>query len=700
MGLVGGLVPALHAGAGAAAEKAVHVPFLVHAVWIIPTLPLAAFVVLVLAGRKLGEPLAGLFTTAAMGGSFVATVLTFIGLRQMHGEERHVVQKIFTWLPVGGFHVDLAFLADPLSVAMCLFVTGVATLIFLYAVGYMHGDANFSKFFIYLALFASSMLILVLGSNMLVTFLGWEGVGAASYFLIGFWFQDEANSSAAKKAFITNRVGDFGFMVAMFFAFRAFGSLDYSVMFSHTGMVAVSTLTVISVLTLVGAAGKSAQVPLFLWLPDAMAGPTPVSALMHAATMVTAGVYLLVRMNPILAASSPWVLTLISWVGAATALIAATIAISQRDIKKVLAYSTVSQLGYMVLAVGSGAYVAAIFHMITHAFFKALLFLGAGSVIHGMNNEQDMDYMGGLRKFFPITSATFIIAWLAIAGVPPFSGMWSKGEILTAAFHKSPALWAVGVITAVLTAYYMTREVVLVFFGERRWTEGAHDAHIVQSEGVEGAEAHDHAHATHDADGNELPQGPGAPHHVEHGAPVHPHESPIYMTLPLMVLAAAATVGGALNLPFINRTKLLEHWLEPSTPGEIAVHMRGVEQVGLEALTVILALGAIAAGVLVYTRRSRAEQKELEPEILYEGWYYDRTVTEFMGGPGRRAFDWITNWFDRVIIDGAVNGVGWVTRTVGRGARRTQTGYVRNYALTVAIGVVVLLGFVLVRATF
>jgi NADH-quinone oxidoreductase subunit L len=688
----GGLVPAVHAGvASAAAEKAVHVPFLVHAVWLIAALPLAAFVLLVLVGRRLGEPLAGLVATAAMGGSFVASVLTFIGLRQMHGEERHVVQKIFTWLPVGGFKVDLAFLADPLSLTMCLFVTGVATLIFLYAVGYMHGDPNFSKFFIYLAFFSSSMLILILGSNMLVTFLGWEGVGAASYFLIGFWFQDEANSSAAKKAFITNRVGDFGFMVAMFFAFRAFGSLDYSVMFSHAGTVAVTTLTAISVLTLLGAAGKSAQVPLFLWLPDAMAGPTPVSALMHAATMVTAGVYLLVRMNPILAASSPWVLTLIAWVGAATALIAATIAISQRDIKKVLAYSTVSQLGYMVLAVGSGAYVAAIFHMVTHAFFKALLFLGAGSVIHGMDNEQDMDYMGGLRKFFPITSVTFIIGWLAIAGVPPFAGMWSKGEILTAAFHKSPALWAVGFATAILTAYYMTREVVLVFLGERRWTEAPHGEH-----------AHDnhHAHATHDAEGNLLPEGPGAPHHVESGAPVHPHESPIYMTLPLMVLAAAASVGGLLNLPFANRTKLLEHWLEPSVPGEVHFSIRGVEQFGLEAAAVIVGIIAIAAGFAVYLKRSRAEQKKLEPEILYDGWYYDRTVTNFMGGPGRVAFDWITNWFDRVIIDGAVNGFGWLARTVGTGARRTQTGYVRNYALTVTVGVVALVGFVLLRATF
>ncbi|MEO9223861.1 MAG: NADH-quinone oxidoreductase subunit L, partial [Acidimicrobiales bacterium] len=501
---------------------------------------------------------------------------------------------------------------------------------------------------------------------------------------------------------ITNRIGDFGFMVAMFFAFRAFGTLDYSGMFGQVNTVAVSTLTVISVLLLLGAAGKSAQIPLFLWLPDAMAGPTPVSALMHAATMVTAGVYLLVRMNPVLHAASPWVLMLIAWVGAGTAFFAATIAISQRDIKKVLAYSTVSQLGYMVLAVGSGAYAAAIFHMITHAFFKALLFLGAGSVIHAMNNEQDMDFMGKLRKFMPITAGTFIVAWLAIAGVPPFSGMWSKGDILGAAFQKSPALWAVGFVTALLTAYYMTREVVLVFFGEQRWTEAEHDAHASAghdehaSEGVQQV----HAHATHDAAGNPLPSGPGAPHHVEHGEPQTPHESPWSMTIPLVVLAVGATLGGLLGLPFGDKFKLLEHWLEPSTPGEVALHLSGMKEFVLEAFTVLLTLTGIAVAWLLYTKRTRDEQRELEPEILANGWYYDRAVTNFMGGPGRKAADWLTYWFDRYVIDGAVNGAGRLARAIGGEGRRTQSGYVRNYALTLAIGVVLLVGFVLVRANF
>lgn len=703
MTLLGGLLPSLHAGvAQGASEHAVHVPFLVHAVWLIPALPVAALVVLIAVGRRLGEPLAGYVATAAMGGSFVASVLTYIGLRQMHGEERHYVQKIFTWFDVGGFKVDLSFLVDPLSLTMCLFVTFVAALIFLYAVGYMEGDPDFSKFFIYLAFFAGSMLILVLGSSLLVTFLGWEGVGAASYFLVGFWFQDLGNSSAGKKAFITNRVGDFGFMVAMFFAFKAFGSLDYTVMFAHVGSTATTTLTVIAVLVLLGAAGKSAQLPLYLWLPDAMAGPTPVSALMHAATMVTAGVFLLVRMNPVISAATPWASSLIAWVGVGTAFFAASIAISQRDIKKVLAFSTVSQLGYMVLAVGSGAYVAAIFHMITHAFFKALLFLGAGSVIHGMNNEQDMNWMGGLRKWFPLTSATFIVAWLAIAGVPPFAGMWSKGEILGAAFHKSPALWAIGLITAIMTAYYMTREVVLVFFGERRWTEAPHGAHVTEghdeaaSEGVQ----HAHAHATHDAEGNPLPIGPGAPHHVEHGAPVSPHESPTVMTLPLVVLAVGAAFGGILNLPFGDRFKVLEHWLDPSLPGELSFHLGAGTEWALEIASVVVVLSAIAIGWALYTRTSRERQRELEPAFLEESWYYDRAVSDFMGGPGRKAFDWVTYWFDRYIIDGAVNGMGRLVRGIGGRTRRIQTGYVRNYALTVAIGVVLLVGFVLARANF
>ena len=386
----------------------------------------------------------------------------------LHGEERRFEQDLFTWIGAGGLDVHVGFLVDPLSVTMALFVTGVGALIHLYSVGYMHGDERYPTFFVYLNLFAFSMLMLVLSDSFLLTFLGWEGVGACSYFLISFWFERPSAATAGKKAFVTNRIGDFGFMLAMFLIFASFGSLNYVPVLEEAGTLAKGTASAIALLLFLGAVGKSAQIPLYVWLPDAMEGPTPVSALIHAATMVTAGVFLMVRVNPILDAA-PGVLTLIAVIGALTAFFAATIACAQNDIKKVLAYSTVSQLGYMFLAVGSGAYIAAIFHMVTHAFFKALLFLGAGSVIHGMHDEQDMKKMGALRKWLPITSGTFIVGWLAIAGVPPFSGFWSKDDILLAAWEKNRALWLIGLVTALMTAYYMSRQVFLVFYGGERW---------------------------------------------------------------------------------------------------------------------------------------------------------------------------------------------------------------------------------------
>ncbi len=442
-------------------------------VWLIPALPLAGFLVLTFAGKRIGEPWAGWLATGAMGGSFLATVGVFVDLLGRDTQDRRSVTTLFEWVPAGDLQVDVGFLVDPLSLTMCLFVTGVGALIHLYSIGYMHGDGDFPRFFTYLNLFAFSMLMLVLGDNLLITFLGWEGVGACSYLLISFWFTDEANATAGKKAFVTNRIGDWGFMVAIFMVFFTFGSVAYLDVLDATaaGTVAQSTATFIAVMLFIGAVGKSAQFPLYLWLPDAMAGPTPVSALIHAATMVTSGVYLLTRINPIIADAADWVPTMIAWTGAVTALFAATIAVAQRDIKKVLAYSTVSQLGYMFLAVGCGAYVAAVFHMVTHAFFKALLFLGSGSVIHGMNGDQDMAHYGGLRRFMPITAGTFVVGWLAIAGVPPFAGFWSKDEILAFAWNESPLLWAVGLITAVLTAFYMTRQVVLTFFGRYRFAD-------------------------------------------------------------------------------------------------------------------------------------------------------------------------------------------------------------------------------------
>ena len=442
-------------------------------VWLIPILPLFGSLILLLSGRRIGEPRSGWIATSYVLSSFVLTFIIYLDVLSHDEHHRRFTSTLFTWIPAGGFSVDIGFLVDPLSLTMCLFITGVGTLIHLYSIGYMHGDPDFSRFFAYLNLFTFSMLMLVLGDNLLLTFLGWEGVGACSYLLISFWFTDEKNSSAGKKAFITNRIGDWGFMIAIFLTFFTFGSINYTEVLdtASSGQVLESTATLIAVMLFIGAIGKSAQFPLYLWLPDAMAGPTPVSALIHAATMVTSGIYLLTRVNPILADAASWVPTMIAWVGVGTALFAATIAVAQNDIKKVLAYSTVSQLGYMFLAVGTGAYVAAIFHMVTHAFFKALLFLGSGSVIHGMNGDQDMRHYGGLRRFMPITSATFIVGWLAIAGVPPFSGFWSKDEILAFAWNESPVLWAFGLLTAVLTAFYMTRQVVLTFFGRYRFTD-------------------------------------------------------------------------------------------------------------------------------------------------------------------------------------------------------------------------------------
>jgi NADH-quinone oxidoreductase subunit L len=399
--------------------------------------------------------------------------------------------------------------------------------------------------------------------------------------------------------------------------------------------------------------------PLYLWLPDAMEGPTPVSALIHAATMVTAGVFLMTRINPVLHAASSWVPTMIAIVGCATALFAATIAVAQNDIKKVLAYSTVSQLGYMFLAVGSGAYVAAIFHMVTHAFFKALLFLGSGSVIHGMHHEQDMRRMGALRKLMPITAFTFIIGWLAIAGVPPFAGFWSKDEILLYTFAKSPVLYVFGLLTAILTAYYMTRQVIMVFYGKARW--------------------HDHAE--------------------EHGAhgDFTPHESPGTMLMPLVVLAGLSVVGGLLQLPFSSDVHFLEKWLEPVVhigEADIGGTWASNNKYVLLAIAVVCAFVGIAASVMVYGKK---KAKAIEPEILRQGWYYDRTVSAFMGGPGRKAFDAIA-WFDRTIVDGAVNQVGKVVRGTAGEARKIQSGYVRQYAAAIGVSVVLLLvWFVVIR---
>ena len=648
-----------------------------NAAYLIPALPLAGFLILMAAGKRLGDPLAGWLATSAIGASFVASVVTFaslLGREAHHG--RSVTKSIFTWLDVGGLQVKASLLVDPLSITMCLFVTGVGTLIHLYAIGYMHGDSRFPRFFVYLNAFAFSMLMLVLGDNLLVTFLGWEGVGACSYLLISFWFERETAAVAGKKAFVTNRVGDFGFLIATFLAFGTFGTITYKPMFEQIPSAAHTTLVAIALLLFLGACGKSAQLPLYVWLPDAMEGPTPVSALIHAATMVTAGVYLMARMSPLLH-EVPTVATTIAWVGVLTALFAATIACAQDDIKKVLAYSTISQLGYMFLAVGSGAYVAAIFHMVTHAFFKALLFLGAGSVIHGMHEEQDMKRMGALRKWMPVTSATFIAGWLAIAGVPPFAGFWSKDDILAAAYDKSIALWVIGALTAGLTAYYMTRQVALVFFGGERFRQAA--------------AADDHA----EADKAELtePEPVAEDHHGGHD--VEPHESPWIMTIPLVVLAALSIVGGGLNLPF-GKAAFLHRWLHSVFTDEIApeIHVATETKVAIGAVVTVLALIAVVLGFRLWA--SRSDRPQLEPVALKRAWGVD-SLYAFLFGTGGGLVAAEAAAVDKTVVDGAVNGLGNAVRLGGTQLRRLQTGYVRNYALGIGAGAVLLLAYAVTR---
>ena len=628
--------------------------------WLLPAFPLLGATLILLFGRRLGDPKAGYLAALMPIASFVVTVGVYFDLLSRPAEERSEVITLFSWIPVGSLKIDAALLADPLSITMALFITGIGSLIHLYAVGYMHGDEKFSKFFLYLNLFVFSMLMLVLGENLLVTFLGWEGVGACSYFLISFWHTRNSAAVAGKKAFVTNRIGDFGVMTAMFLAFSTVGSVSYGAIneAAHHGELAPVTATAIALLLFVGACGKSAQLPLYLWLPDAMEGPTPVSALIHAATMVTAGVFLMTRMAPVLHESYSWAPMIVASIGAATALFAATVAVAQNDIKKVLAYSTVSQLGYMFLAVGSGAYVAAIFHMVTHAFFKALLFLGSGSVIHGMHHEQDMRKMGALRKVMPITGFTFIIGWLAIAGVPPFAGFWSKDEILLYVYANNRFLYVIGLLTALLTAYYMTRQVIMVFFGKARWND-------------------------HSAD------------HGAHGD-FTPHESPRIMLMPLVVLAVLSVIGGFMQLPFSKDLHFLEHWLAPVVEeseahiGETWAYQNKYVLLGVAVL--IAAIGIFAA-IAVY---AKGKLKPVEPRVLEQAWFYDAGAAKLVGGPGAAAFNAVA-WADAKVVDGAVNGTGTLVRRVATTVRKTQSGFVRGYAAIVAIGVVALLAWFVYR---
>lgn len=609
-------------------------------------IPLLSFIGLLFFGKRLPGQWAGVVGTLAAALSFLAVVGVFLQFRSNCESSNFVLVKLFDWIEVGSFNVNALLRVDALSLAMALFVTGIGSLIHLYSIGYMHGDERFSRFFVYLNLFLASMLLLVLGGNFLMTFIGWEGVGTCSYLLISFWFERDSAARAGKKAFVTNRVGDFGFLLATFLIGSKLISvgltnvLDYDVVFSQASMtVLAASATAICLLLFLGAVGKSAQLPLYVWLPDAMEGPTPVSALIHAATMVTAGVYLMVRVSPILELS-PVAQNTIAIIGAATALFAATAAVAQTDIKRVLAYSTVSQLGFMFLAIGCQAYVAALFMMIAHAFFKALLFLGSGSVIHGMDNEQDMAAMGGLRKYMPITYITFLIGWLAIAGVPPFAGFWSKDDVLHAAFTKSPALWAVGLFAALLTAYYMTRQVMLVWFGKERFhTNGDHK----------------------------------------------PHESGWLMTVPLIVLAVFSAFGGLLNLPF--GPHRLESWLHELVP---EAPTPAGSTLTLAIIATCVAFTGIVIGVLIWRR---PEHRKLEPKLLAKAWFVDPFYAYLVDKPGRAFANFCAYVVDKRVIDGAVNGAGTATEFTGTHLRKWQSGYVRTYVFSMLVGLVLILGF-------
>jgi len=629
-----------------------------RSVFLIPLLPLAGFVILLLSGRKLGKERAGWLGTLMVAASFVVTVVVFVGLFRLPTGARSYTQTWFTWISAGHLHVDMGLLVDPLSMTMAAFVTGVSALIHLYSIGYMRHDEDFPKFFVYLNLFVAAMLVLVLADNFLLLFLGWEGVGVCSYFLIGFWFERNSAASAAKKAMIFNRIGDAAFLIALFLIYQRTGSLQYHTVFAHLASIGSPSLVAIGLLLFAGAVGKSAQIPLYPWLADAMEGPTPVSALIHAATMVTAGVYLMCRINPILF-RAPDAAHVVAIVGAATALLGATIACAQNDIKKILAYSTISQLGYMFLAAGIGAYDAAIFLMLTHAFYKALLFLGAGSVIHAMNDDQDIKTMGALARVMPITAVTFFIGWLSIGGVPVLSGFWSKGDVLLNGYGFSPALYVVGALTAVLTAYYLGRAYLLVFRGQQRWVE---------------------ARKTSDAAG------------------LHPHDPSWVMSLPLIVLGALSALGGLINLPIHPDLDFLDRWLTPVFGSHLLQHHWGVGSEWTFAL-IDAVLAVIGVGLAVAFWGRTSERPALEPAFLRRAWYIDWAYDRFIAHTSTEVAIETSSVVETKGIDGAVNGFAWLVRATGRRLRTVQTGYVRNYALGLTVGLVLILAYVLTRAS-
>lgn len=619
--------------------------------WLIPVLPLLGFVINGLGRNTLSKGVVGVIGSGVVLASFILSVCFFMELSS--STEKQFTVNLFDWISVGNLHIPLSFLYDPLSAMMLLIITGIGFLIHVYSSAYMHEDAGFAKFFAYLNLFIFFMLILVLGSNYIVMFIGWEGVGLCSYLLIGFWFTNSSYASAAKKAFVMNRIGDLGFLLGVFLMFQVFGSLEFAKVFPQAAdmLPGNETITAIAILLFIGACGKSAQLPLFTWLPDAMAGPTPVSALIHAATMVTAGIYMIAR-SSVVFDLAPIAQNIIAIIGAATALIAALIALTQTDIKKVLAYSTVSQLGYMFLGLGVGAYTGSFFHVLTHAFFKALLFLGAGAVIHSLHHEQDMRHMGGLKSKLKTTFATMMVGTIAIAGIPPFSGFFSKDEILAHTYQYSPVLWGVGVLTAFLTAFYMFRMMFLTFYGKFRGS-----------------------------------------HHTEE----HIHESPKAMTLPLVVLAILAAVGGLLNIPHVfGGNEWLAHWLTGANVTQNHLELSHSTEFTLMGVSVLAAVVAIILAYSKYVKKAEVPVADEAPrsaleKLSYHKFYLDEIYDTII----RKPLDAFSNFFykiiDNKVIDGLVNGLGWTANEGSKSLRLLQSGNVGYYIIMMVIGVAALM---------
>lgn len=607
---------------------------------LIPLLPFIGFLINGLGRKFLSKGLVGIIGSGTVLGSFIISLMLFL-----QGNYSKTPVHYFDFINVGGLRIPFAFQVDQLSTLFLLIITGVGFLIHVYSTAYMHEERkeHFGRYFAYLNLFVFSMLLLVMGANFVIMFIGWEGVGLCSYLLIGYWFKNIDYTKAAKKAFVMNRIGDLGFLLAVFWIIAKVGSVDYNTVFASVSQFSSTDIIGITLLLFVGATGKSAQIPLYTWLPDAMAGPTPVSALIHAATMVTAGIYMIARSN-VLYVNAELTNNIIAIIGAATALLAATIALKQNDIKKVLAYSTVSQLGYMFLAIGTGSYVAAVFHVMTHAFFKALLFLGSGSVIHAMSGQQDIRFMGGLKGKLKITYITFLIGCLAIAGIPPLSGFFSKDAILLSAFEHNKALYVIGLITAGLTAFYMFRLLFITFNGSFRGTEEQR-------------------------------------HHV--------HESPVAMTLPLIVLAILSIVGGFVGIPelFMHGGEKLSAFLAPVVPS-VTPHVEHATEWILVGLTTAIAVTAILIAWVRY-RDYKEEQTGAFGRLLENKWYVDEIYDAIVVKPVTAFGGFLNRFVERSGIDAIVNGMGRLVNYGGRQLRWLQSGQVGNYILLMVISMVV-----------